>query len=278
MKPIDTSFIPKSNIAYPAKTDMHYIKIKKNRNIKFDKNYLYVNNSKWFCFKKALVRLLLILIVFPMTKVKLGLKVYGKKNLKNNKEIIKNGVISVSNHIHYFDYLAIMRTIKPIKPYVLVWKDNVNDSTGNLVRLVGGIPIPENDLVATKIYFKSLNNLLNNKKWLHIYAEGSMWEYYRPIRPFKTGAAYLAIKNNKPIIPIGFSYRKPGFIRRRIFKQIALLNINVGKPILPKMNIDLKSNVNELTIEIHKSVCELAGIDNNKYNPIFDDKTSNIIY
>ena len=57
MKPIDTSFIPKSNIAYPAKTDMHYIKIKKNRNIKFDKNYPYVNNSKWFCFKKALVRL-----------------------------------------------------------------------------------------------------------------------------------------------------------------------------------------------------------------------------
>ena len=274
MKIINTDYIPKSNIKYPEYTDMHYIKIKKDRNIKIDKNYPYVNKSKFFLFKKWLVRILLYLIVFPMTKIKLGLKVYGKNNLKENKELLKNGVISVSNHINFFDYLAILRTVKPFKPYVLAWKKNINDKSGNLVRLVGGIPIPEDDIIASKTYFNSLNNLLNDKGWLHIYAEGSMWEYYRPIRPFKTGAAYLAIKNNKPILPIGFSYRRPGFIRRKIFRQIALININVGKPIMINNNLDLKNNTNELTKKIHKAVCDLAGISNNLYGPIYDESNN----
>ena len=274
MKIINTDYIPKSNIKYPEYTDMHYIKIKKDRNIKIDKNYPYVNKSKFFLFKKWLVRILLYLIVFPMTKIKLGLKVYGKNNLKENKELLKNGVISVSNHINFFDYLAILRTVKPFKPYVLAWKKNINDKSGNLVRLVGGIPIPEDDIIASKAYFKSLNNLLNDNGWLHIYAEGSMWEYYRPIRPFKTGAAYLAIKNNKPILPIGFSYRRPGFIRRKIFRQIALININVGKPIMINNNLDLKNNTNELTKKIHKAVCDLAGISNNLYGPIYDESNN----
>ena len=274
MKIINTDYIPKSNIKYPEYTDMHYIKIKKDRNIKIDKNYPYVNKSKFFLFKKWLVRILLYLIIFPMTKIKLGLKVYGKNNLKKNKELLKNGVISVSNHINFFDYLAILRTVKPFKPYVLAWKKNINDKSGNLVRLVGGIPIPEDDIIASKAYFKSLNNLLNDNGWLHIYAEGSMWEYYRPIRPFKTGAAYLAIKNNKPILPIGFSYRRPGFIRRKIFRQIALININVGKPIMINNNLDLKNNTNELTKKIHKAVCDLAGISNNLYGPIYDESNN----
>ena len=274
MKIINTDYIPKSNIKYPEYTDMHYIKIKKDRNIKIDKNYPYVNKSKFFLFKKWLVRILLYLIVFPMTKIKLGLKVYGKNNLKENKKLLKNGVISVSNHINFFDYLAILRTVKPFKPYVLAWKKNINDKSGNLVRLVGGIPIPEDDIIASKAYFKSLNNLLNDNGWLHIYAEGSMWEYYRPIRPFKTGAAYLAIKNNKPILPIGFSYRRPGFIRRKIFRQIALININVGKPIMINNNLDLKNNTNELTKKIHKAVCDLAGISNNLYGPIYDESNN----
>ena len=274
MKIINTDYIPKSNIKYPEYTDMHYIKIKKDRNIKIDKNYPYVNKSKFFLFKKWLVKILLYLIIFPMTKIKLGLKVYGKNNLKKNKELLKNGVISVSNHINFFDYLAILRTVKPFKPYVLAWKKNINDKSGNLVRLVGGIPIPEDDIIASKAYFKSLNNLLNDNGWLHIYAEGSMWEYYRPIRPFKTGAAYLAIKNNKPILPIGFSYRRPGFIRRKIFRQIALININVGKPIMINNNLDLKNNTNELTKKIHKAVCDLAGISNNLYGPIYDESNN----
>ena len=49
---------------YPEDTSGHYLKIKKNNKIIFDKNYPYIDNSKSFRFKRFFVRLLLNLIVF----------------------------------------------------------------------------------------------------------------------------------------------------------------------------------------------------------------------
>lgn len=245
---------------YPKDTSSHYLKIKKNRNIKFDSNYPYINKKKSFLFLRWLVRVLLVLIVFPYSKLYLGLKIKGKNNLKDNKDIIKNGVISVSNHIHMWDYISIMKAIKPIKPYTIVWDKNVNGESGNLVRLVGGIPIPTN--MGGKIkFYKAINELLNDGKWIHIYAEGSMWEFYYPIRPFKDGAAALAIKMNKPIIPMAFSYRKPSWIRKHIFKQEASLTLNIGTPIYKNPVLDYEEARDELTERLHDEVCKLAGIE-----------------
>ena len=153
-------FDPKTHqYPYPLFTDDHYLPIKKNDHRVFDKNYPFVDKSRWFLFKQFLVRVLLYLIVFPMTRIKLGLKVKGKKNLKKYKDVINNGVVSVANHVHLFDYLAIMSVIKPVKPYILVWAPNVRGENKTLVRLVGGIPIPDSDMSATLSY-------LNHIPWM----------------------------------------------------------------------------------------------------------------
>ncbi len=266
-------FDPKTKkYPYPKDTSEHYLKIKKNRNIKFDSNYPFVNTKKSFRFLRFLVRIVLVIIVFPYSRLYLGLKIKGKKNLKENKALIKQGVISVSNHIHMWDYISIMKAIKPIKPYTIVWDKNVNGESGNLVRLVGGIPIPNN--VGGKIkFFKTINELLNTGHWIHIYAEGSMWEYYYPIRPFKDGAAALAIKMNKPIIPMAFSYREPGWIRRKIFKQPAALTLNIGKPIFKNNELEYTLQKDDLTKRVHDEVCILAGInpEENIYSPYYNN-------
>lgn len=265
---------PKTNkFPYPEETDKHYIIIKKDRGIIFDSNYPYVDKSKGFRFKRFWIRLIIVLLVFLMTKIRLGLKVIGKKNLKKNKKLIKQGVISVSNHIHMWDYLAIMRTVRRYKwPYVLVWNKNVNDKQGKNVRYVGGIPIPEN-IGGTKKYLKDINELLDSGNWLHLYAEGSMWEYYKPIRPFKLGAFKLAQQFDKPIIPIGFSYRKPNFIRRKIFRQIACININIGKPLFINKDLDKHEQIIDLANRCHDEVCILSGINpsENLYEKIYNN-------
>ena len=267
----DLLFDPKTNkYPYPINTDGHYIILKKDRGIIFDEKYPYVDNSKGFRFKRFWIRLIIRLIVFPMTKIRLGLKINGKKNLKENKELIKKGVISVSNHIHMWDYLAIMRTVKHYKwPYVLVWDKNVNDKQGKNVRMVGGIPIPTN-IKGTKKYLSDIEELLKSN-WLHLYAEGSMWEYYRPIRPFKLGAFKLADKFDKPIIPFAFTYRKPGFIRRKIFRQKALLTLNIGSPMFINKKLDKIEREKDLAIRCHKEIERLANISDNIYPEIFND-------
>ncbi len=268
-------FDPKTNkYPYPDRTDEHYLKITMDRGIVFDTKYPYIDRSRTFRFKQGLVRLLLNTIVFPMAKIRLGLKIEGKKNLKKYRDVLDQGVISVSNHVHMWDYISVMKAIRPYKPYILSWAANVNDKDGPLVRLVGGIPIPESNMAATKTYLKAVYDLLKEDHgWLHIYSEGSMWEFYAPIRPFKRGASFLACETDKPVFPMGFSYREPGWIRKHIFKQIATLTLNIGEPIFPNKELPSKEREKNLTIRTHESVCLLAGIDpkENIYPPVFDN-------
>ena len=100
-----------------------------------------------------------------------------------------------------------------------------------------------------------------------------MWEYYQPIRPFKRGVAHLACKYNKPIIPMAYSYRKPGWIRRVIFKQIACFTLNIGEPLLKDESLPYEEQEKDLMIRMHEAVCSLAGIDpkENLYEPIFNN-------
>lgn len=267
-------FNPRTNrYPYPEETDGHYLEIRKDRGIVFDASYPYIDKSGFFRFRQGLVRILLNVIIFPMTKIRLGLKIEGRENLKKHKDVLDNGAVSVCNHVHLWDYFAVMKALRPYKPNVLVWNKSINGEDGTSIRLVGGIPIPENNVNGQKTFLTALGKLLSEHGWLHVYAEGSMWEYYAPIRPFKRGAALIAVRNDKPLIPMGFSYREPGWIRKHVFHQIALFTLHVGEPIFPDKTPKLKVRETDLTIRAHRAVCTLVGIDPNKniYEPVFND-------
>ena len=266
-------FDPKvSKYPYPDNTDGHYLEVNFDRGIVFDKNYPYVDYSKGFAFKRFWVRLLLCILVFPiLTFFTMGIKIKSKYNLRRYKAVLKDGAVTIANHVHMWDYICVMKAVHKIKwPYLLSWDKNVNGESGPLVRMVGGIPIPENDNAATVSFIKAVKKLLDENNFLHIYPEGSMWEYYAPIRPFKNGALSIAIKNNKPVLPMAFSYRKPSWIRRVIFKQPAAFTLTIGEPLFANPDLEKTAQIDDLTIRCHEAVCRLAGFDgNNIYQPIF---------
>ena len=266
------SYDPKTNkFPYPLETDHHYLVVKKDFGLVFDENYPYLDNSKKARFSKKLTRILLVLIVFPLTRIRLGLRIKGKENLKKHKETIRKGVLSCCNHVHMWDYLGIMTAIKPVKPNILVWAPNINGENGKMMRDVGGIPIPENNPRGTEAMMKAVEGLLNDGGWLHIYPEGSMWEYYAPIRPFKRGIAHMSIKYDKPIIPLAYSYRKPNWLRRVIFRQIACFTLHVGEPLSVDRSLPELEQEADLLKRCHEAVCTLAEIDpkDSLYPPIF---------
>ena len=266
-------FDPKTNrFPYPEDTDRHYLEVHKDRGIVFDTNYPYIDRSKGFLFKQGVIRVLLNILVFPLTRIRLGLKVEGRENLKKHRDTLKKGVVSCSNHVHMWDYLGIMLAVKPYRTNLLSWAPNINGENGTLIRMVGGIPIPDTGLAATKTYMKTVLDLLKGGGWLQIYAEGSMWEYYAPVRPFKPGAAHIACEANKPVLPLGYSYREPGWIRKKIFRQIACFTLRIGEPIFPDETLPKKEQRTDLTVRAHEAVCRLAGIDpkDNPYPPVFN--------
>ena len=265
-------FDPKTKkFPYPENTDGHYINVTRNNGTVLNKNYPYVIDTKWHKFKAWWLKIFVVLIAFPVARIRLGFKVVGKENLKKYKQTIKNGVISCCNHVHYWDYLGMLSVILKYQPKFLVWAANIRGGFGPAMRLLGGIPIPENDLSASISFNKAVGKHLNQNGWLHIFSEGSMWEYYKPIRPFKSGMATYACKYDVPVLPFAYRYRKPGFIRSKIFKQIALYTLHIGEPIYKDDSLTKKDQVNDLTIRAHEAVCKLAGIENNIYEPIFNN-------
>ena len=267
-------FDPKTTkYPYPDDTDGHYIILKKNNGLKFDKDYPYINKSRWFRFKAWWFKVFLVSIVLPVVRIRLGFKVVGKENLKKHKDVINKGIISCCNHVHYWEYLGMLSVINSHNPKFLVWAPNIRGSLGGLMRLVGGIPIPEDDLSASIACSKAVGEYLEDGGWLHVFAEGSMWEYYKPIRPFKKGMSVYACKHNVPVLPFAYRYRKPGFIRRKLFRQIALFTLHIGEPIYKDETLSKKEQIEDLTKRSHEAVCRLAGIEpkDNIYPPIYNN-------
>ena len=268
-------FDPKTNkFPYPMETDRHYLEVHMDRGIVFDTNYPYLDRSAWFRFKQGVVSVLLNVLVFPIATVRLGLRIKGRENLKKHRDVLQNGVVSIANHVHMWDYLAVMKAIRPYRSNLLSWAPNINGENGTLIRMVGGIPIPDSNIAATRTYLKTVGDLLQKEHgWLHVYAEGSMWEYYAPIRPFKRGAAHIACVSDRPILPLGFSFREPGWIRKNVFHQIATFTVRIGEPIFPNRDLNPKERERDLTIHCHDAVCSLVGIDpkENLYPPVFND-------
>ena len=265
-------FDPKTTkYPYPEDTAAHYLVLKKNAGIRFDAAYPFVDRSPLFRARQAVTRFLLYVVGFPVMRARMGLLVRGKENLKKHREVIRKGCMTCSNHVHLWDYMAVMYALGPKDQYVLAWDRNINGENGFLIRSVGGIPIPVGNFHGSVAMTGAVGETLARGGRVHVYSEGSMWEYYRPIRPFKDGTASLACRFGVPILPMAFSYRRPGWIRRTVFRQIALFTLTVGEPLYPDPALPRDERKEDLTRRCHEAVCRLAGIDPEKdpYPPVY---------
>ena len=220
-------FHPRSTkYPYTEYTDQHYLVVKKNNGLVFDANYPYFDNSFKLRTAKFWTRVLMHILIWPiLCFFMMGLKVKDRKKLKYYKDQLKNGAITISNHIHLWDFIANMKALRPYKPYVLIWDMNIRGENGKMMRAVNGVPIPSDNKEGMRAMNEAVGKHLENGGWLHVYPEGGMWEYYPYIRPFKLGSFSLACRYNKPVLPLGFSFRKPSWIRKHIFKQDAAITL-----------------------------------------------------
>ena len=83
-------FDPKTKkYPYPEDTGSHYLIVKKDDGTVFDESYPYVDTTRRMKVKQALLRVLLYGFVFPVMRVRLGLRIKGRENLKKHKAEIK---------------------------------------------------------------------------------------------------------------------------------------------------------------------------------------------
>ncbi len=133
---------------YPERSDQHMLELKRTKKFDLDASYDYMPHGTWFKIKRALVASLLHLVVFPLTHLTHGLRIHGRENLKKHKDELKGGAITISNHVFMWDYLCVLKAIRPHISYFPAWKPNFESGFQPFMRILGGIPIPEGDIHA----------------------------------------------------------------------------------------------------------------------------------
>ena len=241
---------------YPKDIHGHMIDPKQVRKDTLDKNFPYYRHDFWYNFARVLIEFIIIVIGTPFIFLKFGLKIINKKNRNALRKAIKKkeGLITIANHIYDEDYVTIRRALIPRMGYVSMWKNKHLRRLGFMIRLTGSIPVPKDDSSATLAMMRGVDKCLQDGNWFHIYPEASMFYYYEDVREFVDGAFVFAVRNNKPVYPMAFSYRPAKGLYKLWKKKYPLINLNFGEPIYPNNDLPMRERITDLNKRCHSAV------------------------
>ncbi len=263
------TYIPEIGKTYPQDNPHTRLKpLKKDREVVVDEHYPYDDNSfrrRWQHFW-SYVFILYISLGFYLY-VFMGLRVHGRKYLRRYKKQLKNGAITLGNHVNFLDCPAILiATHARSTTRIPMFAPNFSTGVNYFLRVVGGVPIPEDNYEALKRFNAAFDAFHERKAWFHIFPEAARWDYYKPLRPFQKGAFTMAYKYNMPLVPCVINYRKrTGIYRLFGPKDKPLLTVEIGEPIIPDTTRPRKDEVQRLLHESHEVMLRMMGITHNTW-------------
>lgn len=186
-------------------------------------------------------RLLLDAIAWFVTTFFLGVKIRGRRNIKK----IHGGFVSIANHVQTLDCAMVLRMLKGRRTYFLSLESNfVITCVGQFVRWGGAVPVSTHfrqlhELVA------SMNEALRLGDAVHVYPETALVPYCDHLRPFATGAFYLAVVNHVPIVLFAITQR-PRKGLWKLIKRKPCFTVTCLSPIYPNAALRRVDAVHEL--------------------------------
>lgn len=165
-------------------------------------------------------------------------------------EILKNinsGAIVTANHFNPFDSIPIHKVFKKYQRkrqlYKIIREGNYNfpGLFGYFMKNCYTLPLSSN-LKVMKECLSAVDTLLQDGKFILVYAEQSLWWNYRKPKPLKEGAFRFAAKNNVPVIPTFTTLRDTDKLDSEGF-PIQAYTLHILEPIYPDSNLSLKENI-----------------------------------
>lgn len=164
--------------------------------------------------------------------------------------------VLVSNHASYMDTPAIVSSI-PLQFRFFAKKGlfSIPFLGWHLTR-AGHLPVVRDDPRASlKAMSEGARIMQQRRVSLLLFPEGGRTE--QAMRPFKEGAAYIAIKAGVPVVPIGLVRTRVVLPMHEWMVRPGIIQVNVGEPIpTADMTARDRARLNEL---LQDKVAELAG-------------------
>lgn len=246
------------------------------RDLKFDENYPYIDDSRQGRFLRIFGNFCVLrTVVWAMLRFQMGLHIEGRHWLKKYKKQLANGAISIANHCHRHDAESILLAVNAYLPKMRIpmFAANFNTKDLNLLRMVGGVPIPpaEMGMAAMKKFNEAFDEFHRRGYWFHIFPESRKWDWYKPLRPFQKGAFSMSYKYGMPIVPCVITWRpRTGIYKLFGPKDMPLMTVRICEPILPNTKAPRKVEVERLREKSHLVMQDAADILQNTW-PIVPD-------
>jgi 1-acyl-sn-glycerol-3-phosphate acyltransferase len=265
---LDEPFVPTPPIsAFPRDEHGDVFPTKKTRTFDYEKQAasIYRPHNILFKLKRLAYRAIGLAVGEPVVFFRYHLKIENRSVFHRHRAELKDGFITVANHVFPLDCLAVS-AVRPFRvPEFPIWQDGFESSNGGMYQAYGGFPVVKNAEGWEKAY-RCMKEVLLEKKWLHVYPEAACWYYYVPIREFLNGTFRLAYETGRPITPLAFSFRKREGLAKLFFAKEPLVTLRIGEPLYAKKELSLSEAVVDLRKRIHASMVALAGLSGEKEN------------
>lgn len=224
------------------------------REKKIKNNYRYI--PCWFVrfFQGLFYYVFALPILTIMLKVKYGVKVYGKKNMRK----VKGGAILIGNHTHAMDgCFASVNVAFPKRNYIITKKDAVEVIFAkHFTKALGALPLPDEPKGLANLS-KAIDFYLKHGKTVTIFPEACVWPYYNKLRPLAPANFHYAVKSNVPVVPFCVTYRYAK--GKNYLNKKPKVNITILEPIYPDLSLsptDAKNKLAQQTEEAMRKVID----------------------
>lgn len=241
----------------------------KNKDLKFDETFQYLDKSLKVRLSRILIYATLWIAAFPTNWFRFGLKIEGRKKIRQNRKLFANGLMTVCNHVHRWDMISVFQAMRYRTAWIPMYSEPFNGKDYFIMKAIGGIAIPENRGGLRK-FNEAFDELHAKKKWIHIFPESCSWNLYSPLRPFKIGAFNMAYRYGMPILPTVISFRPRTGWRKLFCKNDPLVTLHVGDPIVPNLDAPRKEETARMRDLAHATMLEMAGIVSNPWPSSID--------
>lgn len=155
------------------------------------------------------------------------------ENARVLRQAKESGAFIFANHTQPLgDVFIPALAALPKRVYVVVSSANLSIPViGKLLPYLGALPLPGN-LQGMRAFGAAMEQRLAEKKYIVIYPEAHVWEYYTGIRPFPDTAFRYPTKFDKPAYAVTVTYQK------RRFGKKPKMTVYVDGPFYPDKTLN----------------------------------------
>jgi 1,2-diacylglycerol 3-alpha-glucosyltransferase len=169
---------------------------------------------------------LTLFFVVIFDRLVFSMRISGRRNLRIRKAIL------VSNHTLYLDPGILSHAMAPRRAYYSAMEETFHiRGLAMFIRLLGAFPLTDKDPLLH--IMKQLKRAIDERGFIHVFAEHDLAHFNQNVNEFKDGAFFLAFMLDVPVIPMTIVVKRRKWRGKPLLWLPPRVAVVIGEPLYP---------------------------------------------